>query len=77
MKLLATTEQHIKKVTYTFSHNNNTEYTLVYYYEWGQLIDGYFEGGKLIDTILRDKGGNTIEDAALLEEFNTFLDEIT
>ena len=73
MKLLHTTEQSIKKVTHTFSHNDK-EYTLVDYYEGGQLIDGYFEGGKLIDTILRDKGGNTIEDAALLEEFITFLD---
>jgi hypothetical protein len=73
MKLLNTTEQSIKKVTHTFSHND-TEYTLVDYYEGGQHVDGYFEGGKLIDTILRDKGGTTIEDAALLEEFITFLD---
>ena len=63
MELLDQTEQHIKKVSYNIKHNNK-EYTLI----------DFFEGRELIDTILRDKDGNTIEDAALLEEFTTFLD---
>ena len=63
MELLDQTEQHIKKVSYTIKHNNK-EYILI----------DFFDGGEMIDTILRDKDGNTIEDAALLEEFTTFLD---
>jgi hypothetical protein len=63
MEFLDQTEQFIKKVSYTIKHNNK-----VY------ILSDFFEGKEMIDTILRDKDGITINDAALLEEFTTFLD---
>ena len=63
MELLDQTEQHIKKVSYIIKHDNK-EYIRI----------DFFEGRELIDTILRDRDGITINDAALLEEFTTFLE---
>ena len=63
MELLDQTEQHIKKVSYTIRHNNK-EY----------ILSDFFEGREMILTILSDRDGITINDAALLEEFTAFLD---
>ena len=66
MELLNQTEQHIKKVSYTVKHNDK-EYILI----------DFFEGADMVDTIIRDKDGNTVEDAILMEEITTFLDSGT
>ena len=52
--------------TYTFQHP--TEGVLVYK-EW-------IDGGKCIDCVLRSKGGYDIDDPALLEEVQNFVDQL-
>ena len=48
-----------KKVSYTVGHNDKK-----------YKCTDHFEGAKIMDTIIRDKYGNTVEDAALMEIIN-------
>jgi hypothetical protein len=64
MELLDQTESVVTEVTYTLRDDVST----FYYKEW--LNDS----GHVIDSILRDTDGNEIDDPALLEETQNFVD---
>ena len=66
MKLLDKIESIVTEVTYTLADNTS----LFYYKEW--LNDS----GKVIDFVLRDKDGYEIDDPALLEEVQNFVDNL-
>ena len=59
-------ESVVTEVTYTLADNTS----LFYYKEW--LNDS----GKVIDFVLRDKDGYEIDDPALLEEVQNFVDTL-
>jgi len=66
MKLLDKIESVVTEVTYTLADDISP----FYYKEW--LNDS----GKVIDSILRDKDGYKIDDPALLEEVQNFVDNL-
>ena len=66
MEVLNKQESTVTEVTYTLQ-DNTSEF---YYKEW--LNDS----GKVIDCILRDKDGNEIDDAVLLEKVQVYIDSL-
>ena len=66
MKLLNKVETIVTEVAYTLQDDISS----FYYIEW---VDNH---GDVYDTILRDKDGFTIDDPALLEEVQNFVDNL-
>ena len=52
----------ILEITYSFTTN-----------DWPYFLTRYFKGGQLINSILTDRWGYPVEDAALLEEVTNFI----